>query len=273
MSWIPLPGNKVLPTVSCIGCDEGGVLYNCKPGTGKGSKTCDDYMRGEQLINDVVAKFNDVRFKVENIEETIKKPFTETKEKLEAIKGKFTIALPDVQIPNLPLQDISCGVKVPVINKSINPCELLNTPIKASTDVLNKGLGTITGQINKYLKELTKVFDPILDALKKQLQDVINDVQKPWMEVQIELNTLRVNVVELITIIRKDILTIIIHKVFEYLNNIIPVSPTTLIILIVIFFVIQISGAVYGFITLIKDLVGLIYWLVRLAISTPISFF
>lgn len=241
--------------VPCLACDKGGMFYKCSPGTGDGSQICEDYKKGEVFISDIIKQTNEIRWKIENIDETLKRPFRQTKQELEGIAKRFTVQIPDINIPEISLPNINCGVTIPIINKDIDPCSLVNEPLKAQVGILNSGLNLVIDQINGSLKEVSKIFSPVLESLRDQMKKILDDIQRPWIETQAELAALKESVVSLATTIQRNIIRVVIYQITNRLQKLFPfMSLTSLAVLVILLALVPIVGGYYSFFLMILDI-------------------
>lgn len=249
--------------VPCTLCDEGGWWYKCSPGTGKGSERCKSYQKGEEVIQNVTQKYGELRHKVDTIDQRLKEPIIRTKRNIEAIAKKFQINMPDINVPDINVPDIDCGLKIPVINKKINPCDAINKPLDATTGVINRGLDAVTGQVNNLFKEISGLFDPIIADLRRQLQDILTDIQRPWLEVQTEINSFKKSVLDVITLVQQNMLNAILYGFAKSLQIIFPfASITTLVVMSGILIALPVIGGYYGILVMIYDIFSLILGLI-----------
>ena len=246
-------------TIPCLGCDKGGTFHKCKEGTGYGSKMCSDFEQGEQLVNDIKNKYTEIKNKVDNLDEILKKPFIQTKEELENIANKIKITVPEVPIPDIGLPTLSCEVTIPVIDQKINPCSLLNDPIASQIKLINTAFKEISDKINSILSKLTVVFDPILGSLKDQLTKILEDIQKPWLDVKNELGVLKDAIIDLTDSLRGNVFKMILYYIASFLQKIFPfASIASLMVIAAIILLIPFLGGYYGFLRMLFDIANVL---------------
>lgn len=245
----------------CFGCQRGSWWYECLPGTGYGSVSCDVY---KETYNTIVSLVNSLTLVKEQIE-TVIRTFTNIYNKIRGVINsagnaiKNGLKLPDVSISNLDVPNISCNTNI-----IGDICSPLNSAVRGIISSLNSAgsfLQILFNQIKNVFNEIIKFLGLVVDEFMKIFNKLFNDMLKPIEDIYRVVAELRSEINSIyMTFIDMGITDILIYHVMSGLYSILPIKSliTTGVALLLIGLVwgLITIGVIFSSITILKDILS-----------------
>ena len=231
----------------CFGCSEGSWWYRCFPGTGKGSAGCLAYQTTTEVIGKIEQTAKQIDDIILQIKSKIGQPIDQALTDLRKIKQKIPKKIPKVNIPRVRLPNINCGIKIPVINKSINPCSSITSELSGTVnqiiEALNKGIDDLTNAINQLMHLMQTGVVDIADQV-----EMVFKAFKPLQLVQQELGMLSQHISQLEQAVEKaGIGSLIKNGLLKSISAVIPIRQlTVLAVLAGLVYLLPLIGNLYG---------------------------
>ncbi len=243
----------------CFGCQRGSWWYECLPGTGYGSVSCDVY---KETYNTLVSLVNSLTLVKEQIE-TVIKTFTNIYNKIKDVINsagnaiKNELKLPNVSIPSLDVPNISCNTNI-----IGDICSPLNSAVRGIITGLNSAgsfLQVLLNQIKDVFNEVINFLGLVVDEFIKIFNKLFDDMLKPIKDIYKVVAELRAEINSIyMTFIDMGITDILIYHVMSGLYAILPIKSliTTGVALLLIGLVwgLITIGVIFSSVTIIKDI-------------------
>ena len=248
--------------VSCVACETGGTFYKCAPGTGAGTKTCDDFNKGQAIVDGVGKEIQKTMDKINKIRDEIMKPIQDTEQAIAKIAADASNLIKPINIPDLKVNIHACKIS----GTNIDPCSDMNKGMNSALSGLNKALDAVEGAMNKITEGMNGAVDQIIQPLQKKLDAIFQTIVNPWMGVREDINELITDVNQFVDAISAlGVGNIIVSYVAGQIKAVFPFMGAAVAVVVATLAVLAwFVGGYFGFFMMMSSVGGSILDLVML---------